>query len=115
MSLQYLRFIYDRFPRRFEMRQQVTVNTFEELEDLITKYRKTQNCGCTIYDVDGNGHVPTIDKIVFDFDDPARRFEDVKRMHAYFRNVRHFIVFSGRGFHFYLYTRDFTGISHPRA
>jgi hypothetical protein len=65
--------------------------------------------------MDGEGHIPTLDRIAFDFDNPERRFEDVKRMHQKFRHVKHYIVFSGRGYHFILYTKNFNNIKNPRA
>jgi hypothetical protein len=111
----YLHFIYDRFPRRFEIRSQHTVNNFEELWEMIELYRGTQNCGCTIYDANGEGHVPVLDRIAFDFDNPARRLADALRMHRKYRHTKHFIVFSGRGFHFYMYTNGFNGIKNARA
>ena len=115
MTQPYLDFIYDRFPRRFEIGRQITVNNLNELKEMITLYQGIQNCGCTIYDMDGNGHIPTLDRLAFDFDNPARRFEDVKRMHAAFRHTKHYTVFSGRGYHFVLYTKNFSNIKDPRA
>jgi hypothetical protein len=107
-------FIYNRFPRRFSRPEQTTVANIGELRRMITAYQGSMRVGCSIYDYTPEHMDVTLDRIVFDFDGDDR-FEHVKKMHKKFRHVQHFIVFSGKGFHFYMFTKNFNNITDPVA
>ena len=81
----------------------------EALISAINRYFQTGRCGCSIYDYAGKeaqGDRPvTLDRIVFDFDS-AQSLDDARKMHAKFKDFRHFMVFSGGGFHFYMFAKN---------
>ena len=108
MSWTFLGFIYNRFPRRISIPEQFTVNSLEELTQAIEKYRPNTRVGCSIYNYDGDTKDVIVDRIVWDLDSD-NAFEDVKKLHKEFRNTTHFIVFSGKNFHFYLFTQGYNG------
>ncbi len=113
MSQDYLSFLYNRFPRQFSKPERVTVGNVEELRHLIGLYYKNAKCGVSIYDFTRD-HPITPDRIVFDFDGP-NCLEECRLLHKEFRAIRHFMVFSGKGFHFYLYTTNYGKIKDPKT
>jgi len=85
-------------------RKVVNEETFYEL---INKYNTYKNIYVALYRCDENGEYSdvTIDKVFFDFDGDTC-YNDILKLHNYLleNNYKHLLVFSGRGFHVYLFT-----------
>ena len=101
-------YIYNRFPRRVSIPEQFTVNSLEELTEAVEKYRQNTRVGASIYNYDGDISKVILDRVVFDIDHD-NAIEDIKKLHKACRNITHFMVFSGKGFHFYMFTQSYSG------
>jgi len=106
MAWSYLGYMYTRFPRRVSIPEQFTVNSLEELTEAVEKYRKNTRVGASIYNYDGDASKVILDRVVFDIDHD-NALQDIKILHNINRKITHFIVFSGKGFHFYMFTQNY--------
>ena len=107
------------FPRQFCKHERLPVKNFEELIKFLNMYNGICNCGATLYNYPSENLI--IDKIGFDFDkdkkDPTdeKCLEDIKKLHYDLKanDYEHTLVFSGRGFHCYLFTTA-EKLMHPK-
>ena len=113
-----LKILYPHFPRHFAKPERKAVNSFEELMKQINDYNGICRCYCSIYNFPDIANL-VVDKVCFDFDDDSgkngdiRCLVDTKALHEKVKDVKHAIVFSGRGFHVYIFT-DSEKLQNPK-
>jgi hypothetical protein len=97
--------IYKGFPRQVGLPNRLDVNNYNELEDIIKTWNKKKRIWIALYKYSyTNTSDFIIDKLWLDFDqDP---YANVMVLHTWLvqHDYRHFIIFSGNGFHVYILT-----------
>lgn len=100
--------LYPDFPRQVSLPQRRTVER-DDFYDIINKFNGIKRVFASIYNYTGNPSFDNlninINKVFFDFDG-ANSIENVKRLNTCLSNngFRHIVLFSGAGFHVYLFT-----------
>ena len=96
------------------------VYTLDEMISLINKYNGILDIFLSLYAIKVNNNRAsyedtTIDKIFFDFDS-KEGLDNVKKFHDYAtkENLTHKVLFTGRGFHAYIFTTT-TKLKNPKA
>ena len=90
------------FPRQIGILKKFQVNSRKELNEAVKKYNGKKRIIYSLY----NLQTHLIDKIIFDMDsekgyDNARKFREYCKE----KDMKHMIVFSGAGFHFYVFAK----------
>lgn len=105
---------FDGFPKEFGYKRTI-VNNRKELLDLITRYNGKENLFTSIYRYPlwrdtPKGQRPiyehaVIPAVYFDIDSWERSYYDMLKLHKWCKekNIRHFVLFSGRGYHVYVF------------
>lgn len=101
------RIIFDTFPREFSTKRIFCRNRSEFVKK-IDKYNCVIDCYSTIYSIKEKRKYNTaiIDKVFFDLDAPKTCWEATKKLHNKLldKNLMHVVLFSGGGFHVYVFT-----------
>tara|TARA_Y100000034_G_scaffold136342_1_gene212300 strand:- start:2784 stop:3761 length:978 start_codon:yes stop_codon:yes gene_type:complete len=99
------------FPREIANPYRVKVYNKEELFSYANKWNRHYDCYYSLYD-NKNYY---IDKAVYDIDSNTS-FEVIKKFHKFFvkEDIKHLIVFSGNGFHFYFFTTKYKNLKKPK-
>ena len=108
--------LFDEFPREFSTKRLFCRNR-KEFNKMIDKYNCVIDCYSTIYSIETPRRYDTviIDKIFFDLDAPKTCWEATKKLHNHLlkQNLMHVALFSGGGFHVYVFTKD-NDINNPK-
>jgi len=115
-----LKILYSSYPRQFAMPNRFRINSITELIENIDAYNGKTRCFCTLYNYIGNNDI-LLDKICFDFDNieiidgNPRCWHDSIKLHEYLmeNNLLHCMIFSGKGFHFYIFA-EYSGNSNKK-
>lgn len=97
--------IFDGYPRQIGLPKRKDVKNYKELISIINKWNQKQRIFVSLYKYSfENTRDFILDKVWFDFDDYG--YENVMILHNWLsqKNLAHFIVFSGRGYHCYILT-----------
>lgn len=105
--------IYNKYPRQFGKPERYSVDDFSQLKKHINNYLSCSRCYCTIYDYTPQHTNITLDRIAFDFDGEDA-LEQVRNFIKRFVHYKHFIVFSGGGFHIYIKCKNYEKIKNPK-
>lgn len=104
------------FPRHV-LKKRRLVHNMDELVDIINKYNGKVDIFLSLYSFSlsyADGQRPqvsydtsTIDKVLFDFDSD-KGFQNVSAMHTHLmnKNIKHRVLFTGRGFHLHILTNS---------
>ena len=105
--------IYTRFPRNFFTTYSWRVDTMQQFLQAIAENIATSRCSTSIYDYYHDCPYVHIDRVIFDLDSNTCH-TDALKLHGYLlnENIKHFMVFSGYGFHFYAKVKPF--IAHEQ-
>lgn len=112
--------LYDSFPRQIAIPYRITTNTSEEFYEQINRYKSYKRVFATIYnytssEVYDNAFL-NVDKIFFDLDGEKSFVEAVKLSNEFGRrNMRYLMLYSGAGFHFYLFTKNYAELKNKKA
>lgn len=114
-----LKEIYCGFPREIGTPARYTISSFEELERNIEKYNERKKVFTSLYNYtrELNPALVIVDKIFFDFDaKDGNPFIEMKKVFNYLfiEKLKFFVVFSGGGFHIYIFTRNNTELLNPK-
>lgn len=98
-----LRDLIPDFPRDIGTPQRMKIETVEQFIETVKKFNGTKRIFYSLY----NRNNPVVDKVWFDFDSP-QSYNNAKKMKDYCieKNLKHMIVFSGGGFHFYIFAKS---------
>jgi len=97
--------IYPGFPRQIGLPNRREVKSLKELMNVINIWNGKSRIFLSLYEYTfSNTHDFIIDKIWFDFDDCG--YDNIIILHNWLlqKNYKHFIVFSGKGYHCYILT-----------
>src|SRR3990167_883291 len=105
--------MYSTFPRVVGKYRGTIVNNQSELQDYINSSNGKSDCFVTIYSyssfindkVDYN--TARIDRLLFDFDD-GDTYESMRLLHNHlvFNDLKHIVLFTGRGYHVYIFCTE---------
>jgi len=114
--------LYNRFPREMGTPSKFMVNNMEEVCEVLNKRDKngkSVNNGrrrlfISLYEWNPDEKIISLDKIWFDFDLP--QCDGVIKMHKWCmkNNYKHIMFFSGKGFHVYILTKNYSGLNNPK-
>jgi len=109
-----LKILYNKFPREFARPYRIKVNNMNELSDLINKTNGTTRCFATVYDYHDKNRTPSITSVFIDLDDGI---SNARKIHKWLieRNIKHVVIFSGKGFHIYVFTEETTDKTELRG
>lgn len=98
-----LALLFPSYPREFAKPCRFFVKSKKELMNYINKYNGKTRCFCSIYNYCQENKTPVIDKVFLDLD---RSVEDARKVHEWLNkhDLSHVILFSGKGFHIYIFT-----------
>jgi len=106
--------MFNKFPREFANPKRRLVYSEEEFYELIRKFLPFTNIYTSVYSfkiIDKEKSKPNydsaeVDKIFIDVDEPSE-WEKIKYYHQLLKeqNILHTIVFSGKGFHIYIFAK----------
>ena len=115
--------LYNRFPREIGDPKRFPVNNMEDIYKYLNKKDKDGNfvnngrkrIFLSLYNCSPNESEIKLDKIWFDMDSP-NCLENTKKLHEWCMkfHYKHLMVFSGKGFHFYLLTKNYSNLSNPK-
>ena len=107
--------LYNRFPRELADPKRFRVESMEEMFAHMNKYNGKRRIFVSVYNWDSKVREIVLDKIWFDLDSPSC-LENTKKLHEWCmkKNYKHMMVFSGRGFHFYLLTKNYSSLNDPK-
>lgn len=94
------------FPRQLNLFR-VEVNNKKDLYNYINQCNSKIDCYYSLYDIENY----FIDKIAYDLDND-NALKNIRKLHKYFlkEDIKHIMFFSGRGFHFYFFTKNYENI-----
>ena len=111
--------LYQKFPRQLATPTRKVVSSQEEMLEIVNKYNKLKVCRIWVsiynyFSKEQNVNTIDVDKVFLDFDNDKTMFTDVCVMHDFClkNNYRHIMFFSGRGFHFYLMTKNYENLKN---
>ena len=110
------------FPREVAMPNRRECLTEKDFYDFVNKYNKIKKgIYFALYSGMPHGYsykydTATIDKIFFDFDTDGA-FDDMCKLHSYCKkeHIRHTMVFSGGGYHFYIFCKNGKGLKNNKT
>lgn len=100
--------LFPQYPFETAMPYRITVNNKNKLYSLINNINGIKRLYYSLYNIDKEYRKnPNIDKIFFDLDS-NNSVENIKKMHKWAKkyDYKHLIIFSGGGFHFYIFTKN---------
>lgn len=111
--------LYNKFPRQIALPTRRQVNNKEEMLHYVNKYNQITRIWVSVYNYiaqEQDKDLLDVDKIFFDLDDEKTMFADICVLHDYClkNNLRHIMFFSGRGFHFYLMTKNYDQLQNKK-
>lgn len=111
--------LYGKFPRQIGIPNRYEVKSMKEFQDFVSKWNGLARIFPSIYNYTGREEedLKNLDVHVMFFDlDSNNCFESTKKFHFWLkeRNLRHLILFSGKGFHLYVFTKNYKGIKNKR-
>lgn len=100
------------FPKRITL--ETTPEGYQRARELIKRYNGSTPIYRTIYNFRGypSSHTAIIDKLFFDFDyskdNPNKARDDLIKLHdcLCMKNIKHVNLFSGNGYHLFLFTKS---------
>ncbi len=106
-ALEYLETLFGDMPREFSKPQRWTVYDMKELLSCIDRYNGKARCFCSVYAYHKDCKEPVIDKVFVDIDGSI---EHARKLHVWLvnKNIKHTMLFSGKGFHFYIFCNKTT-------
>jgi len=108
-------FLFNEFPREVAFPSRKVVFSKEEWLREVNCNNGRKRVFTSLYNSQTNGESSIhIDKIWFDLDS-ENSLDNVKKMHSYCleKDLRHVTVFSGGGFHFYVFTSNGMNLNSP--
>ena len=118
MSAKLWRLLFPKLPFEIAMPYRQTVKTLTDALSIIRTYNGVKRLFFSLYTLDSlpQRQNPPIDKIWFDFDSPNAQRAAQKMLDCVNgENLKHLIVFSGGGFHFYIFTQNGDKMSDARS
>ena len=116
------------FPREVATPRRRVVRNWAEFKKFFERYKDVTDIYTSVYGYDKlkesgmkpESHTAIVDKVFFDLDpedEPDKCWQNVKRLHRFLkeRNIKHNIVFSGGGFHIYVFVKEETLMSKKGA
>lgn len=112
-------FLFNIFPRQIGSTDgRRIVSDVREFLDVVNRYNGKKRLFVSVYNYTSPEHYDDIvlDKIFFDFDDEETMMDDVINLHKYCmkHNYKHIMFFSGKGFHFYILTKNGEKLFSPK-
>jgi len=103
--------LFNKFPRELAIPERFKVENLKEFLNQINKYNGRRRIFTSIYEYPN----PKVSSIFFDLDND-KGFENLKKMHAWCmkNDYKHFMFFSGKGFHVYLLTKNYHSLKDPK-
>lgn len=107
--------LFNEFPRELADPTRFRVNNLKEFLDYINTYNGKKRIFTSLYNYNPDEKLISLRHIWFDLDS-EKCFENVKKLHEWCKkhNYKHTMFFSGKGFHFYLLTKNFEGLNDPK-
>lgn len=111
--------LYNRFPRQIGIPYRYTFNDYSQFYNFINRKKFHHRIYASLYNYTGDDVTDKknlmVDKIFFDLDND-KCFENVKLLHekAMENNYKHCIFFSGGGFHFYIFTKNYEKLKNKK-
>lgn len=108
-----LNILYNKFPRQIAIPYRILVEGRGQFYQLINKYNGRKRVFASVYNYTGGEYFDKVnldvDKIFIDIDGEEESFDDAERLATYLmrKNYKFTMVFSGGGFHFYVFTKNF--------
>ena len=118
--MNFYNFLYNKFPRQIAFPYRKTVDNKTEFYKMINKYNGIKRIFASVYNYTGNSNFDLlnldVDKIFFDIDGESKSLEEAKKLADYLlkKNYRFTIIFSGGGFHFYVFTKNYDNLSNKK-
>ena len=98
------------FPREAGTPRRFVVNNKSEFVRVVNEANGIKRMFFALYQCDPslNYSFANIDKVFFDFDDPKTSHNDMKMLHEHCKEtkLRHTVIFSGGGYHVYIFTKN---------
>lgn len=114
--------LYSLFPRQIGIPYRITCNNASDFYHTINEYKFTKRVYASVYNYISNpeyiNNFLMVDKVYFDFDGLT---DDVRNEVARFSNslhdedIKHLVVFSGGGFHLYLWTKNYAELDNKKS
>jgi len=111
--------MFDDFPRQLGFPERYLVENMKEMLNLVNKYNGKKRVFASLYNYTGNLEFDklnlNLDKIWFDLDSD-KCLDNVLKLHVWCmkEKYRHVMFFSGKGFHFYIFTKNYKKVSDKR-
>lgn len=110
--------MYNIFPRQVGIPQRKTFHNMKDMLNFINTYNGINRVYAGVYNYTGDEEQDKnikIDKIYFDLDS-EKCFDNIKRMHFWLmeKDLKHIMFFSGKGFHIYIFTKNYDGLKNPK-
>lgn len=114
-----LRKLYVEFPRQFGVPKRFDIHSFEELKGNIKIYNGKTTCFTSVYNYSNENRTDVnLNVIVFDFDPDGiyKPFDEMRKLYDYCKmnDYKSMVVFSGGGFHYYVYASNGNKLKNPK-
>jgi hypothetical protein len=99
--------IYTGFPRQIGLPERQDINSIKELENIIKIWNMKKRIFISLYKYSFNSTSVTSLPVIW-FDCDVNPYENIIILHEWLtqKNIKHFIIFSGQGFHAYIITKN---------
>lgn len=113
--------LYNKFPRQIAIPHRILVEDRRKLYGLINKYNGRKRVYASVYNYTGNEIFDRenldVDKIFIDIDGEEESLDDANKLATYLlrKNYKFTMIFSGGGFHFYIFTKSYGNLSNKKT
>lgn len=109
--------LFNKFPREIAFPKRFIIHNSIDFYHHINNGNSIKNVYSSLYECDEQGKYQhsEIDKIFFDFDSD-KSYDDICLLHNKLseENIKHLMVFSGGGFHLYIFTQNGKGLKNNK-
>ena len=111
--------MYNTFPRQLGFPQRITVNSMTEMIHHINKNNGKLRVFASVYNYTANEDKDkqnlNLNSIFFDLDS-KNCYDNIIKFHCYLmeKDIKHLILFSGAGFHVYVFTQGYEYIKNKK-